>query len=173
MSACPACNYEGNLPNALVCVRCGKILSAPTDNRDTQMKRHATSILPAELPTLEPRVHKEHIGKLQRQDIALYIQEIENPLIITLKSELLLGRYGGIETEQPAVDLAAFKGFEHGVSRKHALLKRLGPDVAIIDLGSTNGTWLNGIRLQAHQPVTVRNGDRLLVARLPMQIYLV
>lgn len=39
-----------------------------------------------------------------------------------------------------------------GVSRYHAELYRQGPIYAIRDLGSTNGTWLNGRRVE-HTPV--------------------
>jgi diguanylate cyclase (GGDEF)-like protein len=48
------------------------------------------------------------------------------------------------------------------VSRNHASV-RLEPDglVWLTDLGSTNGTFLNGQRLSPHQPVGLRDGDRL------------
>ena len=48
------------------------------------------------------------------------------------------------------------------VSRQHASV-RVDPDglVWITDLGSTNGTTLNGQRLSPHQPVGLRDGDRL------------
>jgi pSer/pThr/pTyr-binding forkhead associated (FHA) protein len=95
---------------------------------------------------------------------------MEEPLIMPLVHDLLLGRYGGVD-QQPPVDLAAFQGLEQGVSRRHASLKRFGVDVAIVDLGSTNGTWISGVRIQPHQPVILRSGDRVLLGRLPVQIY--
>lgn len=49
-----------------------------------------------------------------------------------------------------------------GVSRKHAELYRQGPLYAVRDLGSTNGTWLNGRRIE-HAPIApghvLRVGD--------------
>src|SRR5258706_14800150 len=49
-----------------------------------------------------------------------------------------------------------------GVSRQHAELYRQGPLYVVRDLGSTNGTWLNGRRIE-HAPVTpghvLRLGD--------------
>ena len=46
------------------------------------------------------------------------------------------------------------------VSRRHAQIRREGPDVMIVDLGSTNGTKVNGVltrehRLQAGDTVTL------------------
>ena len=91
---------------------------------------------------------------------------------MALPKDLLLGRFGGDGDPQTLLDLAAFGGIENGVSRKHVMLRRLGPDIVAIDLGSTNGTWLNGVKLNPQQPVTLRSGDRLLLARLQLQIYL-
>jgi hypothetical protein len=47
------------------------------------------------------------------------------------------------------------------VSRKHARLLRQDWRVILEDLGSTNGTYLNGERVQA--PVELRDGDRVKI----------
>lgn len=47
------------------------------------------------------------------------------------------------------------------VSRKHARVFRQGDGFQIQDLGSGNGTFVNGARVRT--PVTLRNGDRLKV----------
>jgi pSer/pThr/pTyr-binding forkhead associated (FHA) protein len=44
------------------------------------------------------------------------------------------------------------------VSRRHAILKRFGSDWAIEDLGSTNGTWVNGRRVAG---VSLTTGDHI------------
>ncbi|MBU1662896.1 MAG: FHA domain-containing protein [Chloroflexi bacterium] len=46
-------------------------------------------------------------------------------------------------------------------SREHALIRRDGRKVLLEDLGSTNGTYLNGERLQ--QAVQLRDGDQIKV----------
>lgn len=45
-----------------------------------------------------------------------------------------------------------------GVSRLHAELRLLGDEVVLVDLGSTNGTTLNGQRIQEGR---LRDGDRI------------
>jgi ABC-type multidrug transport system ATPase subunit/pSer/pThr/pTyr-binding forkhead associated (FHA) protein len=45
------------------------------------------------------------------------------------------------------------------VSRRHARLSRVGDAIQIEDLGSSNGTYVNGVRVRA--PVVVRPGDRI------------
>jgi pSer/pThr/pTyr-binding forkhead associated (FHA) protein len=47
------------------------------------------------------------------------------------------------------------------VSNRHAKLMRQGSQLLVEDLGSMNGTWLNGRRV--YGPVAVRPGDRLRV----------
>lgn len=59
----------------------------------------------------------------------------------------------------------------HLVSRFHALVERIDDQQVLRDLGSTNGTYLNGLRLSGDQAFALRSGDvievgpeRLLVA---------
>ena len=49
------------------------------------------------------------------------------------------------------------------LSRQHARLTRSDQDgtLYIEDLGSTNGTWLNGVKIERHTPVALSDGDRL------------
>lgn len=49
-------------------------------------------------------------------------------------------------------------------SREHALIRREGRRTFLEDMGSTNGTFLNGERIQA--AVDLRDGDELLVGGL-------
>jgi len=50
---------------------------------------------------------------------------------------------------------------EQGLSRQHARFERTAEGWMVTDLGSTNGTFLNGQRLQAQQPYLLRPDDRL------------
>lgn len=47
------------------------------------------------------------------------------------------------------------------LSRRHALLAFEHGQAHLLDLGSTNGTWLNSRRLPAHVPTPLENGDLL------------
>jgi diguanylate cyclase (GGDEF)-like protein len=48
------------------------------------------------------------------------------------------------------------------VSRKHARIERFGGGHKIVDLGSTNGTYVNGIKMQEH---ILRDGDRIGIGK--------
>ncbi|MFN2225325.1 MAG: FHA domain-containing protein, partial [Anaerolineae bacterium] len=47
------------------------------------------------------------------------------------------------------------------ISRRHAVVHWDGEEATITDLGSTNGTVLNGEQVTPHRPYPVRPGDRL------------
>ncbi len=49
------------------------------------------------------------------------------------------------------------------VSGSHAQISAEGGDYILTDIGSTNGTLLNGERLQIHAPVQLSDGDELLI----------
>jgi pSer/pThr/pTyr-binding forkhead associated (FHA) protein len=49
---------------------------------------------------------------------------------------------------------------EEMVSRRHAVIKMQGGTISIEDLGSTNGTFVNGEKIQR---ATLREGDRILI----------
>jgi diguanylate cyclase (GGDEF)-like protein len=50
---------------------------------------------------------------------------------------------------------------DDGVSRTHARVRRVGAELILEDLGSRNGTYLNGERVTG--PVTLRDGDKIYV----------
>lgn len=52
---------------------------------------------------------------------------------------------------------------DHQASRRHAMIDCIGGSHRLVDLGSTNGTRLNGTRLVAGVPATLADGDRLLI----------
>jgi adenylate cyclase len=47
------------------------------------------------------------------------------------------------------------------VSRVHASLRRIDERIYLTDLGSRNGTYVNGQRLEPNRPAMVRPGDHI------------
>ena len=71
----------------------------------------------------------------------------------------------------PDVDLAPYGAAEQGVSRRHAVIRRGEDTLTLVDLGSTNGTHLNGQRLIPHQPRVLRDGDEVRLGKLVFHIF--
>lgn len=70
----------------------------------------------------------------------------------------------------PDLDLAPFGAQSMGVSRRHAILLPHDDGLSLIDLDSTNGTWINGVYLQPGQKYRLRAGDRVEFGRLRLVI---
>ena len=50
------------------------------------------------------------------------------------------------------------------VSRLHAVIERHGEVVTLMDMGSTNGTYINDSRLDEGRAVTLNHGDTIGIA---------
>src|SRR5688500_3110890 len=57
---------------------------------------------------------------------------------------------------------------ENLVSRRHAKFAWLNDEVKVMDLGSTNGTFVNGRKVQA---ATLKSGDKVQIGQTLMKVY--
>jgi CRP-like cAMP-binding protein len=77
------------------------------------------------------------------------------------EASITIGRRDPVTGIQPAVDLTELDQ-ERSVSRRHAMLERRGEHLYLVeDLGTTNGTFVNGQRMAPGEEVEVRTGDLL------------
>ena len=115
-----------------------------------------------------------------RQGSALFSQE----LLLTLQigdahlkiaiepgHRTIIGRWDEHNAEAIHIDLMPFGGRQQGVSRVHAAIFRTSHTLALADLGSANGTFVNGQRLTPHQPCPIYDCDHIRLGKLPIQIH--
>jgi hypothetical protein len=107
----------------------------------------------------------------QRNEIIIHVRDAAEPIVIAPVGEFLIGRRDASSGVNPDLDLTPHGALEKGVSRTHAALRRGEEVLSIVDLDSSNGTFLNGQRLAAFQPRLLRDGDEIRLARLTMHIY--
>jgi hypothetical protein len=93
-------------------------------------------------------------------------------LEVSLVKPVRLGRSDPKQSIFPEIDLIDDLAMECGVSREHAAIFGRGDDVMIEDLGSTNGTLLNGNRLDPYIPEVLNHGDQLQLGRLLIEVRL-
>jgi pSer/pThr/pTyr-binding forkhead associated (FHA) protein len=74
----------------------------------------------------------------------------------------VIGRSAGCDVRLP----------DPSVSLRHASIRAQGTDFAIVDEGSTNGTWVGGVKLVPHTPRLVRTGDLVRVGRVWLELRL-
>ncbi len=142
---------------------------------NTTTVRFSGDNLPPERP--QPPKRTRHMGMLGPNTVALYINSHDEPVIIQVPQQITLGRYmptgsQAITMPQPQVDLTPYDAYNKGVSRIHATLRRSETGgLNIEDMMSSNGTFLNSARLQAHVRKPLSSGDRLRLGQLDIEIY--
>lgn len=72
----------------------------------------------------------------------------------------------------PDVDLSPYKAFENGVSRLHAVIRLRENVLTVMDLGSSNGTHVNGMRLSTNIAHRLTKGDTIALGKFRIQIIL-
>lgn len=93
----------------------------------------------------------------------------DNPVAVLINPAqgITLGRQAPVTGTELFVDLTPFGGYPLGVSRQHAFLQYSPAGrVELRDLGSSNGTYLNGNRLPAHDPIPISNGDMIHLGQM-------
>lgn len=93
------------------------------------------------------------------------------PLGLEIHDEVTLGRWSaGV---RPELDLTEYDAEKLGVSRRHALLRPTQDSLLLADLGSTNGTQCNGVKLGANRPKALSDGDIVVFGGLHFMIRIV
>lgn len=82
------------------------------------------------------------------------------------KQEFYIGREDPIGQFFPDADLTPHGGDVGGVSRKHAKIIMYGSQVMFEDLNSTNGSFVNKVKVQPGQPVPLTNGAEIRLGKV-------
>jgi len=99
---------------------------------------------------------------------AYFIAKNSGKMYHVYKDEVLLGRYDSVTGHRPEVDLTE-EDVNRNVSRRHArLLRKDGAYYVAEEIGSMNGTYLNGKKLTTGVLTPIQDGDELLLCRVPL-----
>jgi len=102
----------------------------------------------------------------------LHLLETGQMLPLSNRNEFTLGRSSEGQPIMPDIDLSPYHAYANGVSRLHAVIKRHGDRISIMDLGSSNGTYINGKKLQPNTEQVVQHGDVVMFGKLKIQVLL-
>jgi len=107
-----------------------------------------------------------------RQSIRLYVRSGNEiwELPLPESSRLVLGRPSPSSPHKPNIDLSAFDALMLGVSRLHAIIEDHYNIFTITDLYSSNGTFINGRRLQPNEIRFVHDGDTICLGKLVLYV---
>lgn len=112
------------------------------------------------------------IGLLRPWRIGFIVKGMGVKIVTDMTESIILGRIAPDGSEVPTVDLRPFDAETTGVSRKHLHIKAEGEGVYVADLGSANGTRLNGKRLDPNTFYPLQHHDELTLGLLELQVEL-
>ncbi|MBE7550137.1 MAG: FHA domain-containing protein [Anaerolineales bacterium] len=167
MIKCPYCQTP-HVENTLFCSECGNYLlqgdartTDPLGFNEVNWKGEPGSETEAD-QSLEPGT-----GPMT---LRLIIGEHQREVQVVLNKVIHLGRLDPASNIFPEVDLSPDGSQAQGVSRRHVGIFKQGAGVMIEDLGSSNGTFVNGKRLDPYFPEPLKHGDLLQLGRLLIKV---
>jgi hypothetical protein len=173
---CSKCKIQ-NRPGIVDCEFCGTNLL--TGQATFAVDKDAVgSDEPEVLETKKVTEYQNKITRRGKADfdtrtfLSLQIEDAPHPLTLRIqpKRPLMFGRSRSTADEF-VIDLSPYGAHDKGVSRRHAAIEREGNSLFLWDLTSSNGTYLNGIRLTPLQLHQVHDGDEICLGRLILRIY--
>ncbi len=160
---CPNC---GTLGSALTihCKKCGFNLRNVKSAEQTLLVSEESQDTPKEAPARRAYFPKN-------AHLHFYAEQTDKHLDIHFEKDnyLVLGR-GGPEPNVTRVDLAPLGAATLGVSRRHVRLIRMPAILIVEDLGTLNGTYINGEKLPSGHAYVLCQGDTLRLGGLSLKI---
>ncbi len=107
-------------------------------------------------------------GTLQTEALAYFISQSTGNVFPVFKSDALLGRYDSVTGMTPEIDLTN-EDQSRNISRRHArLVVKDGKHFLAEEIGTMNGTFLNGQKLPNGVLTPIKDGDELILCRLAL-----
>jgi pSer/pThr/pTyr-binding forkhead associated (FHA) protein len=95
------------------------------------------------------------------EGISFYVMRLSKAIVVHSQRDFFIGRDVDEDIWRPLVDLGELDGYAMGVSRRHAMIRPVERGYEVIDLFSTNGTWLDDQRLIPNKPYPLAPGAQL------------
>ena len=165
MLRCTNCQHN-NPAGSIFCSECGAQLAAAdlvTQNIRTGQVRDTVSVDTGTAHTPPTFLAADAWG-------SLHLMESGMILPLTTRNEYTLGRVSEGQPVMPDIDLTSYNAYANGVSRLHASIRRDGKRVVIMDLGSANGSFVNGKRLTPNTERLLSHGDVVALGKLKFQV---
>jgi hypothetical protein len=139
---------------------------APQEHRETPAPEHH------EVPQQERREAPPPAptaGATQQPEaMAYFVSRTTGNVFPVVKAEALLGRFDSVTGTHPDVDLSD-EDQSRNISRRHArLVTKDGRFFVAEEIGTMNGTFLNGKKLANGVLTPINDGDELVLCRLPL-----
>lgn len=160
MVKCLSCQTI-HVQNTIFCSECGSYLLKDKDTETLSINN--TSWLGD--PINKPESGSNNEVDTETQVIRLKIDTNRRKIEMPLNRIIHLGRVAPAANIFPEIDLTDYTQAKN-ISRRHARILKRANAVVIEDLGSTNGTFINGQRLSPYKPEILNDGDTLQLGQM-------
>lgn len=138
---------------------------------DTIVKKPITLRL-LKSPQVKPTARWGDLFQGKRVTLLINIKGLDiEPIPVEVEDRFVIGRAYSKSGEKPDLDLNKYGGHFGGVSRKHMAIVKDDNTLWVTDLGSTNGSYLNGSELVPYQPRLLRHADELCLGHLIFTVH--
>jgi hypothetical protein len=167
MIECPSCGRK-HRPGTLFCSECGVYLPTGGPLRTEPLPEDDLPVSRA-----NPWISQQGEGaKPSPLPLRLLVVASNREIQLPSTPEVQVGRLDAAHGIFPDLDLTSDGGLEGGVSRRHCKIHQRGSAYLVEDVGSANGTFLNGQRLTPYLPHVLKNEDELQVGRIKVKVIL-
>jgi pSer/pThr/pTyr-binding forkhead associated (FHA) protein len=171
MQMCPNCGYN-NRPGTVFCENCGTSLIGGETRKLGGTRELDEKILEQygldKKDIDQPKQEELPAGSKLRLSIE---EESKKEFDIHQKKVIQFGRSDATSGVTPEVDLTEQAGYRKGVSRRHAEIRLVeGNRLELWDMGSSNGSFLNGERLISHRAYPLHDGDEIYLGQLKVKV---
>lgn len=175
MIQCPNCHHQ-EVTGALFCSECGTQLVQGSPHATQMFRKEKVEdfgMIPApKVPAMEePAVTKKDSTPVSpTTPITFHLIDTGQTIPVAGRTEFTIGRATDGQPILPDIDLAPYDAFSQGVSRLHAALKIIDNKIVVVDLGSSNGTRVNGQKIVPNVDFPLNHGDIIALGKLKIQI---
>jgi len=168
MISCKVCNHQ-EFQGVLFCSECGSQVAFLTG------KKVDTFVYPSQARSQDIDIRNTIPKKLlESRNFILYFIDGEEVINLPDQDEFTIGRYVEGQVITPDVDMNQFEAYDLGISRLHATIRIDEPKnkIYVIDLGSANGSSVNGYDIPANSEVPLNHGDVLSLGKFNLKVIL-
>ncbi|MBK8783436.1 MAG: FHA domain-containing protein [Anaerolineales bacterium] len=164
MIVCSTCKHA-NMAGAMFCAECGAQLVGK-DSLITQ------TITTDNFKRVNKASAEDEYQPFDGSDAwgSIHLLDTGQVLPLSARNEFTMGRISEGQPIMPDIDLSPYQAYAAGVSRLHAIIKRDGNRLIFMDLGSANGTYVNGKRLNPNVEQLINHGDIVALGKMKLQI---
>ncbi len=168
MITCPNCSAR-QLDGTIFCLECGaSLIDAGPLEPTRQLAMGASGRDEKAITSGLAGTAQDDTGPL----VTLIVVGSRCAIDVDLSDEVLVGRADPTRGVMPDIDLGQFGGYDAGVSRRHAILSYKDGAYLVEDLGSANGTFVNGRQIEPERAIKLRHGDEIMCGTLLLRIEL-